>query len=746
MADLLFDFNINKTAQIFEEDEALKKVLMDYGLYISDISIDEQNPERISMYKNIASVLLADHDFISEREIDDLFQLRFLVDRLNQIFNKVDIVDEILYRQIIFSYKYSTIKNFFRDNFTKFLPSLDASVIEDSEKMSLFQAAFMQEYDRFADIIDNIYNITDIDKVGNDYIAYLVQILGYERADDKLLGKDSFRELAKNIIEVYKMKGTNYSFELFFNFLGFDVELNEFYFDRRFYDDGIGINPYTGSDNPEDFSFYLTPHKPTEYIPENMNNPHQIGDNELTDIRSHLWWMKKLENGHSVDKLLGLNSSDPPEEGFDYTYFKTNIIQYSVRRIRSKETDSDELSKEDEAIIQAYADFLTPIFIAKQILISIQPFEDSAENLILTDASIYNFNLATWEGMFKSKSDWFIVDDWVEDPTADFGGRFALNYTEETDIATNGIDSEEPREYFLLINTYDHTAPDEFMTKDNMTNTYDEESSDEWEPPRLLKLIGTRNSTNTDFYNGSPDTGEMISLYDLTYTDERVILELYWNVLPVDDPDPYMQGLGKIVNFQESIFNRVHRLEQLNVLNRDFADWDNFSESRHIPTFEDSIEQDMTLKQFYDEPSTVNNTSLYFSTDDDATHVPWWFYDEIMMAITFYSFIGFGFVHASVTITGTVDIEREVFGTISSIGSSISPSETTIKFKPIHLGYIEVDGSVITDMIIDNGNDTAVATTNGEATEFAQDFMFISSNDYAQATVSYPTDTLGTVT
>jgi len=108
-------------------------------------------------------------------------------------------------------------------------------------------------------------------------------------------------------------------------------------------------------------------------MPKGMAKPKPITvcDDELTDIRSPLWFTKKISLGSSVTKLLGLDENDKPEEGFDYTYFKTNIIQYDIRRIRSKETDKDTLSEEDEAIIQKYLDFLTPIFIILKIQVII---------------------------------------------------------------------------------------------------------------------------------------------------------------------------------------------------------------------------------------------------------------------------------------------------------------------------------------------------------------------------------------
>jgi hypothetical protein len=635
MADLLFDYRIKKTAEIFEEDSIFKKILAKYGLYIPDTHIDQRNPDRIKLYEELSELLLADYDFISSRNIDDLWKLQFRVNRLNQIFDKPDIIDYDLYKQIMFTFKYSTIKHFFQDNFTKFLPSPDAAVINNNEKMKMFQAAFMKEYDRFADIIDSVYDIVDVDKVDNQYLAYLIQLLGYEKGDDGgLLGNDSFRQLAKNIIEVYKMKGTNYSFELFFNFLGFEIDLQEFWFDKRFSDVNISINPFTNSTNPDHFAFYLTPIKPTMYIPLGMSKPYQVMENDLTDIRSHLWFEKKIKDGVSVDVLLKNLQDEEPEEGFDYTFFKTNVITYSVRRIRSKETDADELSAEDEKIINAYADFLTPIFIMKQVAISVSPFEDVAEGLYFTDNSLYDRNLRTIINMWKHHVEKFILDDWVDDPLEPWNasGRAPLRYLEQTDVDTpttigsqnRSIDREEKRKYTIWLRNSDDSMATLFDS-DEMQKVNGSEV--EFASGNLLNV----SVSNTALFNFINDKEKLITLWDLIMFDDTSIMAVTLG----NTDDSSFEGddsIAKIVNFVEEMHNRVHRLEELNIFTRDYRDWDDFKEIRRLPSFADSIDQFMGLNTFCSREITQDRTEIMMN-DDEAAHTPWLFYDFLNLII-----------------------------------------------------------------------------------------------------------------
>lgn len=688
MADLLFDFNIKEMTEIFEEDNQLKAQLQKKHLYIADITISEKNPERLDMLNKLAYSLLSEYDFISDRQIEDLWYLQFKVEDITRILKSAEIIDFSLYRQIMFSFKYSTIKHFFKENMTKFLPSLDAEVINSNEKMQIFQMAFMQEYDRFAQIIDNMYEIVDIDTIGNDYLNYLTQILGYEKGDDALLDNNAFRELAKNIIEVYRIKGTNYSYELFFNFLGFDVILNEFWFDKRYYDEGISVNPYTGSNDPASFEFYLTTEKPTESMPKGMTKPITVCDDELTDIRSPLWFTKKISLGSSVTKLLGLDENDKPEEGFDYTYFKTNIIQYDIRRIRSKETDKDTLSEEDEAIIQKYLDFLTPIFIMKQVLVTINPFEDSGDNLNIIDQSFFNYKTQTYENMFKTKGGWFISDDWIRQDLATNDSRPPLTLKDETNVEDN-INAEEKREYFLFIKTYDHFAESQNETKDDLKNIVDLDNTDgsEFSTGNLFKVQVVKNNElkYRDTINNSDD--QLISVLDLNYGSSYVWLNFTQNLRPIDGSWEYMD-IQKIVDYKEDLFNRMQRTENLNILNRDFSDWDNFDITRHIPSFKDSILERDKLNGF--EIKELNELQTLTSNNSDgAAHCPWWFYEKLSFLIE-NVFIGFGFTKCNNDDTfATMYLDRNGMVVIKA-APSLDELLDEIILKPVSYGKTNV--------------------------------------------------------
>jgi hypothetical protein len=326
--------------------------------------------------QKLANLLIDNNSILSSNTVEFLYENNILKNDINAIVS----LTNTLYKQILYTYKYSAVKIFFRENYAKFLPPYDVIKLQNTAKKQIFAEAFMREFDRFSKIIDDIYNIVDIDKIPLEYLDYLAQIIGYERQDYLLLTDVTFRELLKNIIEIYRIKGTNYSFELFFGFLGFDITLREFWFDKRLADPGITSNSYTSVTNKWNMLFYLTPLKPTDYIPSDMEQPYSVNEDEITTtlninmLQKYLDWKVAGDTrGYHYKELIG------DTEGFSgdsYTFFKTNIIQYNLESLVSD--DEIELSNSDLETIALYVSFLTPIFVSSRVLLAATPLSDSA--------------------------------------------------------------------------------------------------------------------------------------------------------------------------------------------------------------------------------------------------------------------------------------------------------------------------------------------------------------------------------
>ena len=388
-----FQHKIEKLVKIYENDTTLTETMKFYNIYIYDVSEDEPNPIRIEQYNQMLIIFDLNSAEIADTSITDLLEVINIRSDIDDILiqSLAPITDE-MYRQFLYSYKYSSIKRFFIENHILFTPSYDAQVIQDSEKLKIWQESLMTEFDRFVYIIDNIIEIQDVDVIPEEYLHYMAQLVGYEEEDTSI--KNSlFREMIKNIIEIYKIKGTNFSFELFFNFLGFEIDVIEYYFDKRFYISEAGANPYTLEADPFVFAYYLTPNNPIDLCPEGLEEPFGITRADVTSIRNGLTFDEDLgTSGTQAELERYLNIEGTPDKDMDYTYFKTNVVEYSIR----KTLDGDEtgeiipgvdnaLTEADQKIISSYVNFLTPIYVSKKLIIKIKPFEDYARTLIYYD-------------------------------------------------------------------------------------------------------------------------------------------------------------------------------------------------------------------------------------------------------------------------------------------------------------------------------------------------------------------------
>ena len=411
---------INNYISIFKNDIQFQTEMLANKIYLDNTD-----------YISLANTLLEYKDFICSTAIDDLDTASFLRTEISFIYGK-DYINEKTYKQTMYTFKYSAVKTFFSLNYKKFMPTYDYEQIQDSEKAKIFVEAFMKEFDRFSDIIESMYDAFDVDSVPLEYLNYLAQLVGYEREDSELLSNDAFRELIKNIVEVYKRKGSNYSFELFFSFLGFQVTIDEYWFDKRFYYLEQPKNPYTESDNRNEYSFYLTPLDPTTSIPENLSKKFVISKNSIIGTLDVNKFDKLISLGtYTPEQLLGI---DPGYSDQTYTYFKTNVANFKLISIKTSEEieEAGELTEEDNATILKYIGFLIPIFIQRNIAVTIRPYEESIANtLALYDTQVkQNIILNDFKTdniIYGQLSDWIDSTEYSVDEKIKYGDLFYIS-------------------------------------------------------------------------------------------------------------------------------------------------------------------------------------------------------------------------------------------------------------------------------------------------------------------------------
>lgn len=394
---MIIDYNrreIEKITKSLKNDPVIRE-----RLYVPELDEDDkgtsENRTENRFYRSFSTVIanyiylikaytieeISNPDFV-EIEIDktDLFAFRNSLAEVMALFNVQTTLDDELFKRIVYNIKYFSIREFFVNNYDKFIPSYDLMNIDMEKedgvpsKNKLLVKAFMKEFDRFASIIEDISYITDIDFVPSEYINYLSQLVGNQKdMDDSLFTFITFREFVKNVIEIYKIKGTPYSIELFLGFIGFSVDIKEFWFDRRFY--YLDKNrDYTDKDV---FIYYLTETDPRN----NFINGIEVQDRDITGTKNLYEFNRRIKNGESVTELLGMDGSNQDP----YTYFKTNIVELDVTPYVEK-TSIDPVRQE---VITNYIKFLTPVFIQTYTNYNLLEAELSAT---LTE-TIYLFDL-----------------------------------------------------------------------------------------------------------------------------------------------------------------------------------------------------------------------------------------------------------------------------------------------------------------------------------------------------------------
>lgn len=355
---------------ILNNDKDLNLLLTNNLLYIYD------EVSRKQKYTGLIEILLQeDFENLNESYIKNYIR--------EVMFPIMENVDEV-YTLLIYTFQYSSVKSFFYTNWNKFIPEFDKQLIENSTKLEMFHKSFMKEFDYFSQLISEISIINNIDKIPDQYLDYVSELLGYNRtAEEKtILDDKSFRALLKNIVDIYNRKGTNFSVELFFNFLGIDVDIEEFWFDRRFNDTLITKNPFTGSTDKNDYKFYLTTKSPRDgyYIGDYWMN--KVAEKEWTTDCPNLIMFNYLASGNSnfvhtsvtkkaVSQLLlwENGAAVAPVEGNTgpfYKYFKTNYINLKMRAFKSNiSTNDNVMTTEDRALVDYFVKFIAPIFILK---------------------------------------------------------------------------------------------------------------------------------------------------------------------------------------------------------------------------------------------------------------------------------------------------------------------------------------------------------------------------------------------
>ena len=344
-----------------------EKLLNEYHKSIMVEVVREANLRNLEMMQDIAELILANEEHIRKESIWQLTAEEFLFKEIRSIFG-LEKANDNLYQSIFYCYKYCYVSSFFQNNADKFIPECDLEEIKENPAAEAFLDAMLKEFDKINRLLEETKDYLDYDKIPWDYIVYLTQLLGLEK--DLLNFDDSeeefYRELAKNILDIYRIKGTTYSYKLFFNFLGIDIEIKEFFFDRRyFYAKYPQENTDTGTSDKYSKDFYLTTINPSYNLNPSFSTSEIVTLNDFSK-QENLKDFEELVTKYGLEAVLGYSKYDKNGEEYTdrvYKYFKTNYIYYYASALGGKAN----LTSKQISSLAKYLDFLTPIFVMRDI-------------------------------------------------------------------------------------------------------------------------------------------------------------------------------------------------------------------------------------------------------------------------------------------------------------------------------------------------------------------------------------------
>ena len=262
----------------------------------------------------------------------------YLDDIYNNYHAKYNICKKLLYH-----YKYMGDEWFFLKNQNKYLAEVDRYYINKDPKVKVFIDSILVELDRLSHITEELNSFKNIDLIPSQFLDYIAEMFGFDRKEYEF-NVTSFRELLKNIVEIYKIKGTNLSVENFFNFLGFKVDVEEYWFDRReVLNKGKNLN--TGVSEYNKYMHYLVSTNPTLIFNKykgikTYNDLYCYEDLDLItkdEIQStkNILDFEKIAQETSFDytlKLLGFKNNPAKLDGT----WSLNVDQFSINDILNK--------------------------------------------------------------------------------------------------------------------------------------------------------------------------------------------------------------------------------------------------------------------------------------------------------------------------------------------------------------------------------------------------------------------------
>lgn len=107
------------------------------------------------------------------------------------------------------------------------MAEFDANVITSNKRLKLFFDGLAWGLDCAEREADEVLNALDVDRVKPNFLANMATNLGFDLEALGVTDADTRREIVRNLIRLYRIKGTEISYESFFRFLSYYAEITE---------------------------------------------------------------------------------------------------------------------------------------------------------------------------------------------------------------------------------------------------------------------------------------------------------------------------------------------------------------------------------------------------------------------------------------------------------------------------------------------------------------------------------------
>ncbi len=121
---------------------------------------------------------------------------------------------------------------FLVDNKASLFNQYDFDCITSNEALEIWLDAQLQVIDQIMESSDKMQDLISIDDIPEDLIQHLSSLVGWRQTDYKF-NFLTFRELVKNIVRIYKIKGRRLSYDTFFRAIGYIPQISECWYDRN---------------------------------------------------------------------------------------------------------------------------------------------------------------------------------------------------------------------------------------------------------------------------------------------------------------------------------------------------------------------------------------------------------------------------------------------------------------------------------------------------------------------------------